>query len=382
MSGVTVAFAGADLQSALTWLVVSENGQVRSEGSGDLDALAAAAEGKLILVLPGTDVTAHEVAIAARSERQAEAAAPFAVEDRLASDLDELHIVLLPEPRKGNQEGHRAVLAVSRAVLDAWIEAAHAAGLSFAGIAPDYMLVPTEGAAAGLVEVEGRVLLRHGLWGTAIDSGMPQEFVDAVLAQRDAEPIRNRASIAEMRAEMARQAIGSMPCLLSGAYGVRRQASAERPFPWRGLVAASLALVALLIGQNLLVASDLSGKAREMEAEAEKRFRALYPEVGEVRNLRAQIRERSVGGEGGQPTFLVLSAALASAMENHPELEIDFVRFNAETGEMTSSVFFTDYDDFAGFRSRVEASGIVFEEGGSQQAGRRRAGNFTVRLAP
>jgi general secretion pathway protein L len=382
MSGVTVTFAGADPQSALTWLVVSENGQVRSEGSGDLEALETAAEGDVVLVLSGTEITAHEVAITARSEGQAQAAAPFAVEDRLASDLDELHIVLLPERRRGVEHRQRTVLAVSRTVMDIWTEAASEAGLSFAGIVPDYLLVPTDDDAARLIEVDGRILLRHGLWGAAIDPGMPQEFLDAVLAQRDAEPVRSRASAEEMRAEMAREAIGAMPCLLSGPYGVRRQASAERAFPWRGLVAASLALVALLIGQNLLVASDLSGKAREMEAEAERRFRAFYPEISEVRNLRAQIRERAVGAEGGQPTFLVLSAALALAMENHPELEIDFVRFNAETGEMTSSVFFTDYDDFAGFRSRVEAAGVVFEEGGSQQAGRRRAGNFTVRLAP
>lgn len=382
MSGVTVAFAGADPQSALTWLVVSENGQVRSEGFGDLNTLAVSAPGDVVLVLPGTDVTAHEVIITARNERQAAAAAPFAVEDRLASDLDELHIVLLPERRKGGRDGLRTVLAVSRAVMDSWIEAVDEADLSVTGIMPDYLLVPSDGDAARLVQLDGRFLLRHGPWGTAIDAGMPKEFVDAVLSQRDAETVWSREPVEQLRVQMALEAVQSMPGLYAGAYGSRKQASGEHALPWRSLVAASLALVGLVIGQNLLVASDLSGKARKMEAEAERRLRALYPEIGKVRNLRAQIRERSANGEGGQPTFLILSAVLASAMENHPELEIDFVRFNAETGEMTSSVFFTDYDDFSGFRARVEAAGVAFEEGGSQQAGRRRAGNFIVRLAP
>jgi|GEM_PF-2786339 len=382
MSEVTVAFAGSDPQSALTWLVLSENGQLRSEGGGGLEELSAEAQGQVVLVVPGADVTAHEVTIAARNDRQAQAAAPFAVEDRLASDLDELHIVLLPDRRKGAHDGERTVLAVSRAVMDNWTGAATEAGLSIAGIVPDYLLVAIDGDAARLVELDGRMLLRQGSWGAAIDPGMPGEFVDALLAQRGVETVRTREPAEELRLQMAREAIGSMPGLLSGAYEVRKRGPAERALPWRSLVAASAALVALLIGQNLLVAADLSSTAREMEAEAERRLRAMYPDVGEVRNLRAQIRERSVDGEGGQAAFLVLSASLASAMENHPELEIDFVRFNAETGEMASSVFFTDYDDFAGFRSRVEASGIVFEEGGSQQAGRRRAGNFTVRLAP
>ena len=382
MSGVTVAFAGSGPQAPLTWLFVSDGGRVRESGAGDLFDLAASADGEVIIVVPGTDVTAHAIAIAARSERQAREAAPFAVEDRLASDLDELHLALLPEERRADTDPVRTVLVTSRALMDQWTRAVQEAGLSMTAIVPDYLLLPVQEGRASLASFEDRLLLRDGQWGAAIDAGMPGEFAEALIAQRDLEPDRLALGTDELRAAMAANARAWGPILLSGDYGTRHEGGAGTGLPWRSLAAAAGVLVALLIGQNVITGIGLSQQAEQIEAEAERRFRALYPEVGEVRNLRAQIRERAGADGGGQPAFLVLSSALAAAMEDHPELEIDFVRYNADSGEMTSSVFFSDYDDFAGFRERVEALGVVFEEGGSQQAGRRRAGNFTVRLAP
>ncbi|MEO0755235.1 MAG: type II secretion system protein GspL, partial [Pseudomonadota bacterium] len=67
----------------------------------------------IILVLPGYVITALEAPIAARSERQAPAAAPFAVEDDLASDPDSLHFALAPQAR-GDQTGLRTVLAMDK----------------------------------------------------------------------------------------------------------------------------------------------------------------------------------------------------------------------------------------------------------------------------
>jgi general secretion pathway protein L len=382
MSGVTVAFAGSGPQAPLTWLFVSDGGRVRESCAGDLFDLAASADGEVIIVVPGTEVTAHAIAIAARSERQAREAAPFAVEDRLASDLDELHLALLPEERRADTDPVRTVLVTSRALMDQWTRAVQEAGLSMTAIVPDYLLLPVQEGRASLASFEDRLLLRDGQWGAAIDAGMPGEFAEALIAQRDLEPDRLALGTDELRAAMAANARAWGPILLSGDYGTRHEGGAGTGLPWRSLAAAAGVLVALLIGQNVITGIGLSQQAEQIEAEAERRFRALYPEVGEVRNLRAQIRERAGADGGGQPAFLVLSSALAAAMEDHPELEIDFVRYNADSGEMTSSVFFSDYDDFAGFRERVEALGVVFEEGGSQQAGRRRAGNFTMRLAP
>ncbi|MSR14268.1 MAG: hypothetical protein EXR86_06810 [Gammaproteobacteria bacterium] len=68
---------------------------------GDADVLVRHADGAGVLMLVnGSDVRVLEVTIPARSNRQA---APFAVEDEIADDIEDLHIVCGPDLGGGGE---------------------------------------------------------------------------------------------------------------------------------------------------------------------------------------------------------------------------------------------------------------------------------------
>lgn len=384
MSGVTLVFVGEEPSAPVRWHIVSDGGELRQSGNGDWSALGQVQRGKTVLVVKGAAVTSHIIKLAAKTERQAREAAPFAVEDLIASDVDSVHVALQPSPTSSREAaGERSVLVADLTDVSDWLSTAREAGIDVSALFPDYWLLPSEDTTLTRCSFGDSVLLRAKDWGASLDASLAGELEHAIAIQRGESLSDPGLTEPEILIAMASRARDLGAGLLTGRFTAKqRSADGAARLPWRSAVAAAVALVVLLIAQNLIVGSGLSREADEIRRAAEQQFRALYPETQQIRNLRAQLRERT--GEGGtsQPEFLILSAALAQAVSEDPGLDIDFIRFNAETGEMVSSVIYNSYEDFAAFRARVEQRGVRFDEGGSQQAGRRRVGNFSVSVRP
>lgn len=380
MSGMTLIFAGEQPDTPLRWVILDAEGGMLKAEEGDWSALSSRASGKLVLAVPGTRVTAHQLPITSRSERQARDAAPFAAEDLIASDLDDVHVALQPAERSGDSDsGLRLVFIATLADMNGWTGAARSAGLVLDSVVPDYWLLPVLPQRLHHVAYGARTLMRADGWGGAVDEQSTRELMPAISEMRGLSPYPFDGDDAGLLEAMASAAAHTGPGLLTGSFAPSNSdAAATRNLPWR-LAAASAVMVAMLAtAQNLVIGAGLSREAANMRSEVEQRFRALYPDAASTRNLRAQIRERGARTGAGQPEFLLLSASLSGAISEDPSLDLDYIRFDAASGEMISSVFYDDYESFAAFRSRLEAQGVVFDEGGSQQAGRRRVGNFSV----
>lgn len=84
------------------------------------------------------------------------AALPFAVEDRIAEPLDQVHLALGAElePRR------YLVAVVAHATMQAWVEVAEAAGLAHAALVPDALALPRPGEGWVVERAGGRALVR------------------------------------------------------------------------------------------------------------------------------------------------------------------------------------------------------------------------------
>lgn len=390
MSDELVAFAGDTPDAPVAWRRVSAQGRILEAGVGTLVTLSGHGDRRLTLVLPGQAVSAREAHLPVRSERQARAAAPFAVEDDLGADPDRLHFALAPARAGG--EGRRMVYAVDADLIQAWTLAARDAGFAAPRLLADFMALPNSLAGGRAVVLEDRIVLRQGDWGCAIDRALAEDLLDAVLERLGgASAFETLASsdglhigqcVDAQAGEnapldvLARGAVQSDVVLQAA---LRTSASASEPITaWR-LPVAMAACAVLAIGVvNWVEAGALSREAQEVRREAEARFLAAFPDVSRVTNLRAQIREVARGGEGGTPDFLRLSAMMAAGLDAVPEVEVDTLRFDEQTGVLTATVLFSSYDALARFRQSVEAAGGAVDEGGSRQVGDRRAGEIRV----
>ena len=182
MSEWRVAFAGEAPEHPLEWRVVSDNGDIKDRGAGSLDAFARTRGDKTALVLPGMQVNCLNVALAARNERQARAAAPFAIEDDVAGDLENIHVALLA-PSAEPQPGMRTRFATDTDIVAGWTGAFEALGGKLTRRLPDYMCLPSGDGDVSVALAPGRAIMRAGHWGAAVDEALGQTVLDAILDQ-------------------------------------------------------------------------------------------------------------------------------------------------------------------------------------------------------
>ena len=123
-----------------TWLILGPKNQVRDRGTAPnlLDYRVPRKVETVIGVANGELVGCHSVTIPGKRKSHVEAALPFALEDRISDNVEDLHFKLLAW--QSGEPAHAAV--VSRDLVSQWIEEFRSFGIYLDAIVPDYMLLP------------------------------------------------------------------------------------------------------------------------------------------------------------------------------------------------------------------------------------------------
>ena len=141
MSETLVIRLRADAAAQASWVIVDANG-ARSgalQGGPVADALAATQQRSVLLLLPGSDVTLAEPELPVRGGARLAQAVPFALEEQLASDLDDLHFAV---GTRATGAAAVPVAVVARASMDRWLGACVDAGIRPDAAYADSMAVP------------------------------------------------------------------------------------------------------------------------------------------------------------------------------------------------------------------------------------------------
>jgi general secretion pathway protein L len=97
------------------WLRFNERTPVGQARQGELtDILAEAASCRLVLILPAASVVLHKATIVAKSRNQIAAALPYALEDELASDVEQMHFAYRTLDK---ESGDQLVAVVDRELI-------------------------------------------------------------------------------------------------------------------------------------------------------------------------------------------------------------------------------------------------------------------------
>ena len=142
-----------------TWLVASASGApLAATHSGPLaDAAAAAAGRRLCALVPGSDVLLAEPELPAKSGSRLQQLVPYALEEQLADNIDELHFAL---GRRAADSQRTPVAVVARELMNEWLAELRAAGLEPDCLYADSELLPANpGQAVALLE-EDTVFVR------------------------------------------------------------------------------------------------------------------------------------------------------------------------------------------------------------------------------
>jgi len=304
-----------DADDQLTWLAQDAHGRALSGSNAGAPPAPALARARRVIVLaPAEDVLLADAPRLPGARAQFMKALPFALEDQLASPVEELHFAV-PD-RLGDERVPVAVVA--RATLQGWLDRLAADGIRADAIYAETQALPC-GADAGCVLIEEtRALWRNApaQAGTCDIDGLSDALVVAASTEhapgvfdvfdfRDAPPLalagvkgRYHAGQRDVLAFLAMQPEPALNLLQGDFAPAHRQAPAQQI--WRKAGALSAAALLLLFVYYGADCWRLARQSARLEAGARTALHDGFPEMDKVAgDPRALMQSALSGLRGG-----------------------------------------------------------------------------------
>ena len=338
------------------WLVLDARGnRIGFPQSGSLRDLAPLAEQRRVTVLlPGEDILQLRATVPGRNRQQITRAAPYAIEDRIAGDIESLFVAALDI---GNAATPSRFAVIERTLLEQWIEHLHGAGLHPDSLLPDHVVLPEPDLQEATWWFENdRLLVRDEQQGFAAPAS------DAALLLRHVPE--------ETRLDVTRVADAPLPDSLAGENGINT-IDADRAFTelaaiaatrkdggllqqqytpekrrenslanWRAPAIAATILLAIGAAQWGLEVHQLQREASFLDQQMETLFnRAMPGSRFDPATAAAQVRIRLRGNEGGGDNRLLgYLAAIGTSLDGLADARFTGFSFRDGRLEFTVSV--------------------------------------------
>ena len=334
------------------WLRLDNSGEPQGAiHAGSLaDAAGEAAGLRVVILAPGKDCLLTQVDIPGRSRQKLLRAVPFALEEQLSDEVENLHFAVAA----AMVEGAWPVAVVSKAYMETLQLAVTEAGLDVQQVVPEMLAIPYAGNETSVLVENDVALVRTGsVAGYAVDSdnlGMllalqkvgEDEQLPALhlyVRQDNLQP-----DTAEFMGETRVESYSGDPLtvfaegvdaqavnLLQGDYS-RAGDWARVLRPWRATAALLLAVVLV---SNVVMGVDyfrLSRERDQLTTQIEETFKKAVPGTRRIVNPRVQMQQqldslqRRAGAGGGFLSLLGQSGAVLKDMQG---VEINGVSFRA-----------------------------------------------------
>jgi general secretion pathway protein L len=360
--------------------------------SAPLDELLDLCAGRNIrLYAPSQDVRLLTATLPVKQASKALAAAPYALEEQFAEDVETLHFAVAAAPLPGHEW---PVAVVNNGHMRDWLAPFIERGLVPEALVPETLALPwrDDGRWVALAEAD-HITVRTG--PTAGFGCLPEDFelflelaeagtrqplrifiTDAVQTdftglERDIELLPGLAHPLEALVRHYRPQQGIN--LLQGRYAMQRGLAREWQV-WRQPAALLAGVFVVAAIGNGISAAVLNHRANQQVTTNEARFHALFPSEQRIVNLSAQAEQQfsaiSGGNRGGG--LLKLSDALADGLAAAPSLQVQGMQFRDDSlfASLTGSDL-AALDRFkarfgGGHGTRLEVQSATSGEGGLQ----------------
>lgn len=372
--------AGRPSAAAAEWVILdAAGGLVSGPEQGSLATAAERAAGLRVLVLvPGELVLRLRADVPVRGAGRISQALPFALEDQLADDVEDLHFAAGPR----DVDGRVPVAVVRRELLDQWLLELRSAGIEpFAIYADSDGLLDVPGTATLLVEPARAMFRDPGgdavvmepesvaglleLWAAQTRARAAEEdeilplnlqVYDARHAGPEADTEATDGAPWEIPGMEGRSldvrllADGALPrlaagivahpglTLLQGSY-LRRSSLASHWPRWRSAAALAAALAAVLLTVAIIDLVRLNREVAALDRTVAEAARYTFPDAGDVsdprRLLEDRLRIRGVaGGNVADRQFLETLRIVAGALDASADARLESLSYRGGVMEL------------------------------------------------
>jgi general secretion pathway protein L len=367
MAEYLVIRIGADEEQPVEWIAVDSNGtRGGSPAQGSMaDASAAVADKEVIVLVPATNVLTTTVDLPIRGSARIASALPFALEESLADDIENLHFAA--GPRREN--GALPVAVVAHETLAGWLDRLREANIEPSLVVPEtYGLARIPGTLS-LLATGSQVIFNDGNDTEFVMEGVKPSDTLAVAGlledgstaadepatpghllvycdqqneqryQHDWNALRHELTSVDVNllpdGALARMAVtvaaGAGVNLMQGRYGPKTEfRSIFRPWQTAAMLLLGLGIVGL--GGKAVETWQLGQEASALKTHFSALYREIRPgntaeiidPVGAVSSLR-----RSLGGAVATSAFIPGLEQLGSALQQHQGARIEAISYRA-----------------------------------------------------
>ncbi|WGK60753.1 type II secretion system protein GspL [Halopseudomonas sp. SMJS2] len=363
----------------LQWWRTGRDGTLEESGQDPLTQLRSRFPAERLRALaPATAVNLYRVAIPVRRAAAARAALPYALEDQLGQELEELHLVA--GPRRG--DGRFAAAVTEQRHMQAWLEECQDAGWRLEALLPQASLHDEAAPEVGLHvqpspwpdDVDQALVTSTDQEPVLIETSMLGFWLKQRVAQLDEEQrvlhlhgfqpadlgltegnaeLRQTEPLATLEAALKRaQQPARALNLLVGPY-----TNGMATPPWRKLRPVMIAagvLLAALVGQLVLEGMALSGERERLRTEIDLLFDRTLPKSRRVDPV-TQFQQALAGGDvqaGENGTGSLLYDVLAVVGEGEPGR---IRQFRATPTEIELELQLPSFAELEGIRAKLAA---------------------------
>jgi len=343
-----------------SWILVDARGNaISAPQSGPLAQASTRAAGRLVCALvPGTDVLLTQPELPAKAGPKLAQLVPYALEEQLAEDIDELHFAIGKRPADA---GPTPVAVVAHSLMEEWLGELKSAGLTPDSMYADSDLLP-ENPGHAVALLENDVIVVRQPTGSTIS--MPADAISEAL-----QLVRPAAEAGEQtgrglilytgaaewqvhspQVEAVRDQFdgikvqlltnGPLPLyaqqlptakpinLLQGRYAQQN----TRSVGWRAWRVAAI-LLAALVGLHIIGKAGelmlLKRAEKTVDTSIEQAFRSAMPGEQNAINARRRMEQRlvSVRSGGGTTGLLPALSALVQARGSVPGTTVQALSF-------------------------------------------------------
>jgi general secretion pathway protein L len=410
MSETLVIRLRAADEAPASWLIVDGNG-ARSgpvQSGPVADALGSAQGRRVVVLLPGSEITLAEPELPVRGSARIAQAVPFALEEQLASDVEALHFAVGARPAGA---AGTPVAVVSRSTFERWLTQCDAAGLELSAAYADTAAVPVAGAGCTLL-LDGTqlyvrrpdslpYLLDAEPLGAALELALPGPAAEGEAGEHvtfytsTAEYERQRELIEGLRSRTATLQVkllpdGPLPLLatqavndagvnlLQGPYAPRSSLS-TRMREWRLPAALAAAVVLVFVGSHAALWWKQSRAERALDAQIAEIFAQALPGQPVV-DPRAQMQGALGAGGAAGGGLLPAMSVVAQAMAQAPEARLRSVSFRNNVIELNLTA--PSIESLDGIKQGMNRDGITAEIQSANPNGPVVDGRLQLRLGP
>jgi len=338
-----------------SWTALDAAGGVQGTDQGGLDDAARAATGRqCVWLVESEDLRLFERQLVARGRKQLEKAVPYALEDELAEEVEDLHFAFVVD-------GERVTAAVARKdLLQAALRALAEQGLYPAKVVPDVLALPLSPASWSLAIEPERALLRTGAGtGLACEPDLIGVLLSATLADTPDEMRPASLQVWWCGAEvelpelpglpLERKPCASVLALLAGGLADRspldllqgelslRGRSAKALRRWWPVAAALLVWAGVAMVDRGIEVHRLRAERDLLSAEIEQVYRSTFPN-SRVVDAPQQMRQALAalkGQRGEDRGFLAMVADAVDALKAQSSLKVTGMEFRNQVLELS-----------------------------------------------